>query len=314
MADYPLVSREHPCDVKSCEPLRSARSGPLPCHPCVLRRLVAALQQWRTVGLFVLSLLVACGHVSPRPPAPRDPNDVYGMNLSASDLLESSTTTCRLDAYLSEIEAEGFAKRVRIIYPPDWGPQILRDWIPVIRAHDFRVVAILSQSSADADLDAQRAWAAYGLPQIADLLDAVQPQNESNDTTGWTPQQYAAWHRALVPVIRAAVPGVPVMSPTLNNGRSWQSWHRGTGLIPGVDYDILAANVSNWSDGLLDKLAVIATAEPVPVWLTESRWDEAKRLRERGVDVQRSYVFVWNEWEGGNMAVRPGGATPPVCP
>lgn len=267
------------------------------------------------VALFLL-LLAGCasiGGVDQHATAPLSPLSQYGMNLSASDLLDPATTPCRLSTYLDEIEAGGFAKEVRIIYPPDWGPQILRDWIPVIRAKGFRVIAILSQSNHDAELEAQRAWATYGLPQIADMLDAVQPQNESNDTTGWTPEQYAAWHRVLVPSIRAAVPGVPILSPTLNNGRSWVSWHKGTGLIPGHDYDLLAANVSNWSKTLLKKLATIALAEDLPTWLTESRWDEMETLRAMGVTVQRSYVFVWNGPEFASMAVRPGGATPPVC-
>ena len=236
------------------------------------------------------------------------------MNLSASDLLDPSTSTCRLSTYLDEITQQGFAKQVRIIYPPDWGPQILRDWIPIIRAKGFRVVVILSQSSADSEIGSQRAWIAAGLPPIADILDAVQPQNESNDTTKWSPTQYAAWHRAVTPAIRTAVPGIPVMSPTLTSHRGWVSWHRGTGLGPGQDYDILAANVSNWSKKLLKKLVPIALAEGLPVWLTESRWDEAGKLRARGVDVQRSYVFVWNGPEFGSMTVRPGGAVPPVCP
>lgn len=238
----------------------------------------------------------------------------YGMNLSAVDLLDTATSTCRLTTYLNEIESEGFAKRVRIIFPPDWGPQVLRDWIPIIRAKGFRVIAILSQGSGDAELEAQQAWAQYALPQIADILDAVQPQNESNDTTGWSPERYANWHQAMVPVIRTAVPGVPILSPTLNNGAHWVSWHHGTGLVPGQDYDLLAANVSNWSKKLLKKLAKIAKEENLPVWLTEARWDEVLTLREMGVRVERTYVFVWNEWEGGNMAVRPGGTVPPVCP
>lgn len=238
----------------------------------------------------------------------------YGMNLSASDLLDPSTSECRLSTYLDEMVEAGVARQVRIIYPPDWGPQILRDWVPTLRAKGFRVVVVLSQSNLDADVGAQLSWIVTGLPQIADILDAVQPQNESNDTTGWSPSQYAAWHRALVPTIRATVPGVPIMSPTLNNGAHWRSWHRGTGLVPGQDYDILAANVSNWSKKPLKKLASIALTEGLPVWLTESRWKEAGKLRARGVNVQRSYVFVWNGPEFGSMTVRPGGATPPVCP
>lgn len=266
-------------------------------------KLVASLLS----GLLLASNAVACS------PMAYTPLTQYGMNLSASDLLGPATTTCRLSTYLTEIERDGFAKRVRIIYSPDWGPQVLRDWIPIIRAHGFRVVVILSQSNHDADLGAQIAWATYGLPQIADILDAVQPQNESNDTTGWNPEAYANWHRTIVPAIRAAVPGIPIMSPTLNNGSNWVSWHKGTGLIPGQDYDILAANVSNWNKKLLKKLAKIALTEDVPVWLTESRWGEVGRLRAMGVNVQRSYVFVWNEWEGGHMAVRPGGTTAPTC-
>lgn len=272
----------------------------------------------RRFSLLVIALiLVGCagGRTTDlHSPHPLPPLSQYGMNLSASDLLDPSTVTCRLSTYLSEIERGGFAKRVRIVYSPDWGPQILRDWIPVIRARGFRVIAILSQSHHDAELAAQHAWARYGLPQIADLLDAVQPQNESNDTTGWTPQQYALWHRAIVPVIRAAVPGVPVLSPTLNNGKQWVAWHRGTGLVPGQDYDIIAANVSDWSTSLLKTLVGVVTPERLPIWLTESRWDEASKLEAMGVKPERSYVFVWNGPEFGTMAVRPGGPTPPVCP
>ncbi|HWR21113.1 MAG TPA: hypothetical protein VN444_04540 [Verrucomicrobiae bacterium] len=267
----------------------------------------------KTISL-LLALLLSTSPALACDPWSIDRRESYGMNLSASDLLDPATTACRLTTYLREIEEEGFAKQVRIIFTPDWGPQILRDWADILRSKGFRVVAILSQGHSDSELAAQQAWAQYGLPQIADILDAVQPQNESNDTTGWSPEQYAQWHRALVPVIRAAVPGVPIMSPTLNNGANWVSWHHGTGLIPGQDYDILAANVTNWSKKTLKKVAKIAVAEGLPVWLTETRWDEAAKLHAMGVNVQRSYVFVWNEWEGGSMAVRPGGTTPPTCP
>lgn len=262
----------------------------------------------------VIWFLTGCAGGQVQSHIARDAPSQYGMNLSASDLLDPSTSKCRLSTYLNEIPQQGFARQVRIIYPPDWGPQILRDWIPIIRAKGFRVAVILSQSNLDADVGAQLHWIETGLPPIADILDAVQPQNESNDTTGWSPTQYAAWHRAVTPAIRAAVPGVPILSPTLNDHGEWVSWHRGTGLFPGQDYDILAANVSNWSSSLLRKLAVIAQSEALPLWLTESRWEEAGKLRERGVNVQRSYVFVWNGPEFGSMAVRPGGATPPVCP
>lgn len=256
------------------------------------------------------TLAVACS------PMDFPPRSQYGMNLSAGELLDPTMGVCRLDAYLTEIEREGFAKEIRIIFGPDWGPQILRDWIPVIRLHGFKVLPILSQSNQDADLDAQIAWVAYGLPQIADLLLGVTPQSESNDTTGWSPEHYARWHRALVPHIRAAVPGVPILSPTLNNAGDWRDWDRDTGLIPGVDYDVRAANVSNWGKKALKKLAshVAEDPETVPVWLTEARWDEVQKLRKMGVRVEKTFVFVWNEWEGGSMAVRPGGTTPPTCP
>jgi len=268
----------------------------------------------RQMLIVIVLFLTGCAGGQTKPQSPALPLSQYGMNLSASDLLDPATSACRLSTYLDEITQQGFAKQVRIIYPPDWGPQILRDWIPIIRAKGFRVVVILSQSNLDADVGTQLRWIATGLPPIADILDAVQPQNESNDTTGWSPAQYAAWHRAITPSIRAAVPGVPIMSPTLNNGAHWQAWHRETGLVPGQDYDIIAANVSNWSSSLLQRLATISKAEGLPVWLTESRWEEAGKLREMGVDVRRSYVFVWNGPEFGSMAVRTGGATPPACP
>lgn len=239
-----------------------------------------------------------------------DPPDRYGMNLSASDLLDRGTTACRLDAYLTEIEQAGHAKQVRFIFPPDWGPQILSDWIPIIRAHGFRVLVILSQSAADSDLFAQERWARWALPQVADILDAVNLLNEPNDTTSWSPTEYATWHRALVPVVREVVPGVPILAPTLNKVDGWKTWDRETGLRFGPDYDLRSANVTGWKTKDLKKLAGIVGAEPL--WLTETGWPEQVKLRGLGVDVRRGYVFVWNGPEFARLARRPGGASPPV--
>jgi hypothetical protein len=241
--------------------------------------------------------------------AAQDLPDTYSMNLSASDLLDPATVSCRLNTYLHEIDEAGHAKEVRVIFPPDFGPFILEYWIPIFRARDFRVTIILAQEARDADIQSQERWIRYSLPQIYDILDGVALLNEPNDTTGWSPKEYAAWHRAIAQIVREVAPGIPILAPTLNKVSGWRGWDKATGLIYGADYDIRSANVTKWKKKDLKKLAKIVGQEPL--WLTEAGWSEQITLRNLGVDVERSYVYVWNGMEFKKFVRRPGGQRPP---
>lgn len=244
-----------------------------------------------------------------------NPPSVYGWNIGAADLLDPATAPCRLGVYLDELAAQGYAKQIRIIYTPYWGPQILRDWIPVIRAKGYRVLVILSQdgrgvkygSGNDSGVGDQAEWIAGGLPPILDILDGVQPSNEPDEFSGKSPREFADWFRKIATMIRETVPGVPIVGPDLR--KSETGWIAQTGLVYGQDYDIVNLHVTHMDTvGELETIKQAAlTSHPQPrVWVTEGDWGQSPWYSAHGLPIERAYVYVWNGHEPESR--RPGGA------
>lgn len=231
---------------------------------------------------------------------------LYGWNIGAAELLDPVTVQCRLATYLNEIVAHGYQRQARIIYPPDWGPFVLKHWIPVIRQHNFRVLIILSQSLEDRDLTKQRVWIQTGIPPVVDILDGIQPANEPDGKS--SPEEYAIWHHQIVELLKQNLPMylIPVVGPDLHGGS--YKWIARTDLIYGQDYNIVSihAQKETTAKGLMALREAAFEASPnARVWLTESDWGQTPWFNEHGLPVERTYVYVWN----GNEAEtrRPGG-------
>jgi hypothetical protein len=231
------------------------------------------------------------------------------MNITALDLTDPITAACRLNVYLTEIEQAGHQKHIRIVYPPDWGPYILQHWFPVIRSHGFRVTIILAQERTPVTNVA--AWLTVGIPPIRDLIDGAELMNEPSSTSQMGPHEYALWHRALLPLVRQALPGVPVLSPTINFGKGWETWLRRTGLtVAAGDYDIMSIHPQGGSQAEMRQITQMVGSHRV--WATESFWTEPSKLRALGVNVERTYVYTWNpDPQHPEQVWRPGGMTPP---
>lgn len=248
-------------------------------------------------GLLILTILVGCA--KPERDYHNQPIEFnHGWNIGAADLLDPATAACRLDTYLTELQDS--TRQIRIIFPPTFGPFILEHWIPVIRAHGFRVIAILGGDKRHDELAGQKAWAAFGLPQIRDVLDAVQLANEPDRVpiNDFTPATYAAWHRELAAVVRQAVPSVPILSPDLRDDPKAWRWVEKTGLQYGIDFDILSIHVTPVdSDSLLNgyRVAAHTIGGPSPrVWLTEADYSHRQWFESHGLPIERDYVYTWN--------------------
>jgi hypothetical protein len=242
------------------------------------------------------------------------PTSAFGWNIGAGDLLNPDTAPQRLGTYLDELAGYGYAKQIRIIYTPDWGPFILQHWIPVIRSKGFRVLVILSQDGrakpGDSDLTRQASWIREGLPAISGILDAVQLANEPDGFSGKTPAEYTAWHRQMVQMVRQVVPGVPIIGPDLRLIGKSLEWVKATGLVSGPDYDVLSLHVTgNRAESDLQQIIDGITAiGATKVWVTEGDWGETAYLRGKGMPIERTYVYIWNGHEPESR--RPGGPLP----
>lgn len=276
---------------------------------------------WVLTILVILPLRAEAFEGFPQTP----PSPTLAWNIGAGDLFDPATAGCRLGVYLDELAAAGGPRQIRFVFTPGTGPFILHHWIPVIRAKGFRVLAILYQGSQDEDLEAQRQWIVTGLPQIADLLDGVEPSNEVNRDlyNNMGPKRYGRWHRQVAAWIRDAVPGVPILSPQFHDGDS-KGYVKKTQLVYGVDFDIYSIHTTGYNAMKRWKWARNHSGVSAPrVWVTEGRPKQSRQLNE-GSDpprVERFYVYVWNcnNYEHADESgctgymLRPGGGEVPQC-
>ncbi len=273
----------------------------------------------RTGWLFLLGVALlagsGCGRIDP---GPGDvPAGEFSVNISAGDLLDERTARVRLDQYLSEIEQAGYRKQIRIILPPDWGPRIYQHWFPVIRARGFKVLAILGQERRDTvdDLPATLAWIRQILPLVRDDLLGVQIINEP--AYWFTPEEYAAYHRQIAPLIRSLAPKVPLVAGDFSapaQGRNtlaiWQ-----TMVAAGAsDYDVVSLHVTGVrrKSDLKDLARRLPQALPAGkrIWITEGDWGQRAYLRDQGLAVEETFLYTWNDDATPALIRRPGGRLP----
>jgi hypothetical protein len=201
---------------------------------------------------------------------------------------------------------------------------MLQHWIPVIRAKDFRILPILYQGWQDEPLEAQRQWITTGLPQVADLLDGVEPSNEVNRDlyNNMGPKTYARWHRQVVQWVREAVPGVPILSPQFHDPGS-KKYVKKTRLVYGEDFDVYAIHTTGYSATKRWKWARAHSGVETPrVWITEGRPKQWAQLNNEGVQrIERMYTYVYNcnNYEHAEdvgctgYMLRPSGGEVPQC-
>lgn len=283
---------------------------------------------------FLLTMLLVVGCAS----GPRIPLDLgalttaqYGMNISADDLLiptidplvavplgtytENNEPTppaaSRLIVYLDELVAAGYAKQIRIILPPDWGPQIYHDWWPVIRAKGFKVIAILGQEKRDsADMsDQAQAWARHILLLVKDDLLGVQIVNEAWGT--FTPSEYVSWHQIMAPIIRQFAPGVPIVAGDVDPVISHLNWWERV-MQAGIEFDVVSLHVTDFDKEVdLSALAQRLSRLHGPgaaYWITEGGYGHLPWLTTHGLNVRADFIYGWNTRDG--HARRPGGPLP----
>jgi hypothetical protein len=248
------------------------------------------------------------------------PGDVplaaFSANISAGDLLDPPTADSRLAVYLDELAAAGYKKQIRIILPPDWGPRIYEHWFPVIRARGFRVLAILGQERRDsaADLDVSVAWVRYILPRVRSDLIGVQIVNEP--AYWFTPEEYAAYHRQIAPLIRELAPGVPIVAGDFGvpaKGQNTLDLWQAAVAAGASDYDILSVHVTGMrrEGDLKDFADRLRAAWPGGrIWITEGDWGHLRFLRDQGLNVEEDFVYTWNDDQVPALIRRPGGKLP----
>jgi hypothetical protein len=272
----------------------------------------------RWLAALALLLLVAGCHRRRIDAGPGDvPLSEFSANVSAGDLLDPTTAEARLAVYLDELTAAGYKKQVRIILPPDWGPRICEHWFPVIRARGFKVLAILGQERRDSAPDASAAVARvrHRLPLVRSDLVGVQVVNEPAYT--FTPDEYAAYHRRIAPLVRELAPGVPIVAGDFGvpaQGRNTLDVWKATVAAGATDYDVLSVHVTgSRKEGELRDFAARLRDFAGPdrrIWVTEGDWGQLRFLREQGVAVEESYLYTWNDDEMPALIRRPGGRLP----
>jgi hypothetical protein len=271
-------------------------------------------------ALLVLTLLVSLAGCDRRKidGGPGDlPLTEFSANLSAGDLLEPATAEQRVGLYLDELAAAGYKRQVRIILPPDWGPRIYQYWFPALRARGFKVLAILGQERRDsaADRPAAVAWVKHILPLVRSDLIGVQIVNEPAYT--FTPEEYAAYHREMAPLVRQLAPGVPIVAGDFGvpaQGRNSLDVWKATVAAGASDYDVLSLHVTgSRKQGELKDFARRVRDFAMPgrrIWITEGDWGQLAFLREQGVDVEETFIYTWNDDELPALIRRPGGRLP----
>ena len=265
-------------------------------------------------GLVVLAGS-GCGRIDLGPGSV--PLGEFSANISAGDLLDRRTAGDRLSRYLEELETGGYRKQIRIILPPDWGPRIYEHWFPVIRAHGFKVLAILGQERRDstADVPATIAWIRHILPLVRSDLMGIEIINEP--AHWFTPEDYAAYHQKIAPLIRSLAPEVPIVAgdfsaqePGKNTLKAWQAMV----AAGATDYDILSLHLTGITKkSHLDDLAhqlPLFLAPDKKIWITEGDWGQLPYLRQQGLKVEETFLYTWNDDELPALIRRPGGRLP----
>jgi hypothetical protein len=276
-------------------------------------------RRWITLfPLLLLVLLAGCRRARIDPGPGAVPLAQFSVNISAGDLLNPETASHRLARYLDEVAVLGYKKQIRIILPPDWGPRIYEHWFPVIRARGFKVLAILGQERRDsaADTAAAIAWIKHIMPLVRDDLIGVHIVNEPAHT--FSPEEYAAYHQQIAPLLRSLAPDVPIVAGDFGvqeQGQNTLAHWQAMVAAGAIDYDILSIHVT----GRTRQRELVDFARRVRdfagtekrIWITEGDWGQLSFLRAQGLNVEENFIYTWNDDVlDAKLIRRPGGKLP----
>ena len=250
----------------------------------------------------LIGLLSGCatGGDALKPLIGPEPRSAQGMNVGIGDLIgRGPDYGVRLGTYLDEIAAAGYKHEVRMVVNRGWGPQFLQYGAQELRKRGFKVLAILSEGNqaGPPDLEADIAWARLAIPQIRDILAAIELTNEPWQVIPplhivlFPPAEYVAWNNALYAEVKRLAPEVPVWMQAID--RDW--WYRVAGLYPA--YDAIS-------------LHLYGKGDPVPHGVQPPyHISETERTDLQAQDV---YLYVWQGvGEDAKWAIRPGGGILP---
>jgi hypothetical protein len=265
----------------------------------------------------ILLALTGCHHRRIETGPGDVPLSEFSANISAGDLLDPQTAKSRLALYLDELVAGGYKRQIRIILPLDWGPRIYETWFPVIRAKGFKVLAILGQERRDsaADLPAAKRWMEHILPLVRSDLLGIQIVNEQ--AYWFSPEEYAAYHQQIAPLIRSLAPSVPIVAGDCGvqeNGHNTLDHWLAAVAAGASDYDVLSIHVTGTRRvGELKQFARrlrTFAASGRRIWITEGDWGHLSFLRQQGLPVEEDFIYTWNDDELPALIRRPGGRLP----
>jgi hypothetical protein len=244
-----------------------------------------------------------------------------GMNLSIGDVAGRADGIQRLTIYLDEIAAAGYLKEVRMVFDRVWGPFLL-PFLPILRRKGFKLLAILSSGACPGgqedgvQLEKDKAWISRFLPEAKDILVGVQCANEQWGFGGnFAPNEYAAWHNELTPLIRDLTPGVPIVEGDVDQRPLTHNWWRNV-VASGVrDVDALSLHITGHDKehDLLDVMNLVRQKCPEHagrLWITEGNAGQMEFLNGKGFNVERAFPYTWATTETG-LARRPGGGILP---
>lgn len=267
---------------------------------------------------------------TPPPPTPTPQPLHEGMNLTiasgnVNDLINRPDAAQRAETYCQEMAAAGYNK-VRLVYDAAWGPQLLQNVIPALRAHGFKLLPILFQGGSGSDRNPETtiAWMRQGLSPIADLAIGLQPSNEQwVQAWEFPPTLYAAWFNAVAAEAKRLLPGLPILGGELSvhqNSRSFY-WFDAC-LSAGLVLDVVSLHPYALSaDGLRGYFRWVKQTfgsnriPGVKYWVTETDLPPDAYLgiaASEGIVVEEQFRFAWNTLEdGGRYSQRPGGGILP---
>ena len=257
-----------------------------------------------SIALFSIltSILSGCatGGDALKPLIGPEPRSAQGMNVGIGDLINRGPDYgVRLGTYLDEIAAAGYKHEVRMVVNKSWGPQFVQYGAQELRKRGFKLLAILSEGNQGGppNLEADIAWARLAVPQIRDLLAAIELCNEPWQTipvwhiVPFPPVEYAAWNNALYAEVKRLTPEVLVWIQAID--RDW--WYQVAALHPA--YDAIS-------------LHLYGRGDPVPNGVQPPyHISETERTDLQAQDV---YLYVWQGiGEDAKYAIRPGGGILP---
>src|SRR5262249_26690318 len=124
-----------------------------------------------------------------------------------------------------------------------------------------------------------------------------------NEQAYWfTPEEYAAYHSRIAPLIRSLAPDVPIVAGDFGvpakGANTLDLWQRAV-AAGASDYDILSIHVTGTKRqaDLKDFATRLRTfwGPNRRIWITEGDWGQLPFLRGCGLNVEEDFIYTWND-------------------